>query len=107
MYTVSVALPTWPLSTVMFSQRGRKVGGPGVEGVVRRFTSISALRTEPRLTWMLCSNSGRSATRPSIPSKVRCTRRWSISTRSTCSPRATVPLTPLITSRTGPSCCGR
>ena len=61
-------------STLMISQRGRNIGGPGVEGVVRRFTSMSALRTEPRLTRMLCSSSGRSATCPSMPSNVRCTR---------------------------------
>ena len=45
---------------------------------------------------MVCSSSGASATRRSMSSKVRCTSRWSISTRSTCSPRATVPLTPMI-----------
>ena len=91
----------------MISQRGRNTGGPGVEGRVRRFTSISALPTEPLDTRIVCSMSGARATRASIASNFRCTRSCSISTRSTCSPVATVPLMPVIVRRTGPRCCGR
>src|SRR5215475_2967308 len=88
------------------SQAGRKLGGPGVEGLVRRFTSMRTFCTLPCATRMVCSTSGRSATRASMPVSVTRTRSCSTSTRSTRSPAATVPLTPLMVSRTEPTWWG-